>query len=157
MRGRGAMTGSSIIAGRGASEAAFRVMQDAYLAASANGTLPANARQIYYAARPKILQIAERDSLDSQYFCQTLLVDYMQERDVEWDVVWDDRGHFTEPHTGRTIGLGTLNVRNYLNGNGAPDFEARCIGDGGIQVGERDAAGAIDQKTVEGDSNAATD
>jgi hypothetical protein len=54
---------------------------------------------------------------DSQYFCQTLLVDYMQERDVEWDVVWDDRGHFTEPHTGRTIGLGTLNVRNYLRGN----------------------------------------
>ena len=89
----------------------------------ANGTLPANARQIYYAARPKILQIAERDSLDSQYFCQTLLVDYMQEYDVEWDVVWDDRGHFTEPHTGRSIGLGTLNVRNYLRGNEAPDFQ----------------------------------
>ena len=104
-------------------EAAFRVMRDAYLAASANGTLPANARQIYYAARPKILQIAERDSLDSQYFCQTLLVDYMQEYDVEWDVVWDDRGHFTEPHTGRAIGLGTLNVRNYLRGNEAPDFQ----------------------------------
>ncbi len=104
-------------------DAAFRVMRDAYLAASANGTLPANARQIYYAARPKILQIAERDSLDSQYFCQTLLVDYMQEYDVEWDVVWDDRGHFTEPHTGRSIGLGTLNVRNYLRGNEAPDFQ----------------------------------
>ena len=104
-------------------DAAFRVMRDAYLAASANGTLPANARQIYYAARPKILEIAERDSLDSQYFCQTLLVDYMHQYDVEWDVVWDDRGHFTEPHTDRTIGLGTINVRNYMRGNEAPDFQ----------------------------------
>jgi hypothetical protein len=74
-------------------------MQDAYMAASANGTLPANARQIYYAARPKILELAEKESLDSQYFCQTLLIEYMREFDVEWDVVWDDRGHFKEPHT----------------------------------------------------------
>jgi hypothetical protein len=80
-------------------QAAFQVMQDAYMAASANGTLPANARQIYYAARPKILELAEKESLDSQYFCQTLLIEYMREFDVEWDVVWDDRGHFKEPHT----------------------------------------------------------
>jgi DNA topoisomerase 6 subunit A-like protein len=32
----------------------------------------------------------------------------------DWDVVYDDRGHFLEPHTGRMIGLGTLNVRDYL-------------------------------------------
>jgi hypothetical protein len=46
-------------------DAAFYVMQWAYLEASANGTLPANARQIYYAARPKILEIADRNSLGS--------------------------------------------------------------------------------------------
>ena len=31
---------------------------------------------------------------------------------ADWDVVYDDRGHFTEPHTKRVIGLGTLNVRD---------------------------------------------
>jgi hypothetical protein len=125
-------------------DAAFRVMRDAYLAASANGTLPANARQIYYAARPKILEIAERDSLDSQYFCQTLLVNYMQERDVDWDVVWDDRGHLVEPHTGRAIGLGTLNVRKYLRGNDAPEFlEAGFAGPTIITHGPDGCFGAL--------------
>ena len=33
----------------------------------------------------------------------------------DWDVVYDDRGHFMEPHTKRVIGLGTLNVRDYLS------------------------------------------
>jgi hypothetical protein len=30
-------------------------------------------------------------------------------------VVYDDRGHFIEPHTGLLIGLGGLNVRDYLS------------------------------------------
>jgi hypothetical protein len=34
---------------------------------------------------------------------------------ADWDIAYDDRGHFTEPHTGRTIGLGTWSVRDYLN------------------------------------------
>jgi len=32
----------------------------------------------------------------------------------DWDIVWDARGHFTEPHTGHGIALGTLEVREYL-------------------------------------------
>jgi hypothetical protein len=28
--------------------------------------------------------------------------------------VFDDRGHFIEPHTNLSFGLGTINVRNYL-------------------------------------------
>jgi hypothetical protein len=32
------------------------------------------------------------------------------------DVVWDDRGHFEEPHNGHRVGLGTLSVREYLDG-----------------------------------------
>ena len=35
---------------------------------------------------------------------------------VDWDIVYDDRGHFTEPHTEKSIGLGTIAVRNYLAG-----------------------------------------
>jgi hypothetical protein len=93
-------------------EVAYESMEEAYLAASANGELPASARQVMYQARPLIQGITSRP-LDDQYFTQTLLPDYMQEAGVDWDVVFDDRGHFTEPHTEETIGLGTLSVRDY--------------------------------------------
>jgi hypothetical protein len=56
--------------------------------------------------------------LESNYFAQTLLPDYMEENDVDWDVVYDARGHFTEPHDQgeKSFGIGTLEVRNYLAG-----------------------------------------
>jgi hypothetical protein len=98
-------------------EAAERVMRDAYMTASANGTLPANPRQIYYAARPEILWLTEKTSIASKYFTQTLLIEYMRRRPdatANWNIAWDDRGHFSEPHTGREIGLGTLAVRDYI-------------------------------------------
>jgi hypothetical protein len=98
-------------------EAADQVMQKAYLTASANGTLPANPRQIYYAARPEMLRLTEKTSIASKYFTQTLLIEYMRRRPeatANWNIAWDDRGHFSEPHTGREIGLGTLAVRDYI-------------------------------------------
>ena len=95
-------------------EAAYAVMPSAYMAASANDTLPANPRQIYYAARGPILAMTGQSALNSQYFSQTLLVDYVEEQGVDWDIVWDDRGHFREPHTDHEIGLGTLAVRDYI-------------------------------------------
>jgi hypothetical protein len=94
-------------------DAAWHVMERAYLQASANDTLPATARQVMYAARPQIQNDTGRQ-LDDQYFTQTLLPDYIEEHGVDWDVVFDDRGHFSEPHTDHTIGLGTLSVRHYL-------------------------------------------
>ena len=81
-----------------------------YLKASANGTLPAHARQIMYQARPAI-QANTGQQLGDQYFCQTLLPDYIDEYGPTWDVVFDDRGHFVEPHTDRSIGLGTLSIQ----------------------------------------------
>jgi hypothetical protein len=95
-------------------EAAAQVMETAYLQASGNGTLPANARQIMYAARPHIQQVTGR-RLDDQYFTQTVLPDYLEENGVDWDVVYDARGHFTEPR-GSSFGIGTLEVRSYLAG-----------------------------------------
>jgi hypothetical protein len=96
-------------------DAAFQVMEEAYQRASNNGTLPANPRQIYYAARRQILLATGRDALQSGYFLQTLLRDYMEAYDCSsWDVVWDARGHFSEPHTKRVIPIGTLEVRQYL-------------------------------------------
>ena len=94
--------------------AASEVMEEAYLKASANGTLPASARQVMYQARPFIQQKMGGQPLDDQYFCQTLLPNYMEEYGVDWDIVYDDRGHFFEPHTERSFGLGTIGVRNYL-------------------------------------------
>jgi len=76
-------------------EAAAQIMERAYLKASGNGTLPANARQIMYAARPHIQKETGKELRDD-YFTQTLLPDYLNETGVAWDVVYDARGHFTE-------------------------------------------------------------
>ena len=100
-------------------DVAYGVMEKAYLAASADDTLPAHARQIMYQARP-LIQARTEKPLNDQYFCQQLLPNYIEEKRVAWNVVYDDRGHFAEPHTERVIGLGTLNVRQYLRGMHRP-------------------------------------
>jgi len=89
-------------------------MEEAYLKASGNGTLPANARQIMYATRGKILELTGLKKFKDSYFTQVLLPDYMTEYDDEtedWDVVYDSRGALTEPHTGLRVALGTIAVR----------------------------------------------
>ncbi len=102
-------------------EAAAQIMEQAYLQASGGGTLPAKPRQIMYVARRHIQQVTGGE-LDGNYFTQTLLPQFMEENDVDWDVVYDARGHFTEPHTGKSFGIGTLEVRQYLNGFHDPDI-----------------------------------
>ena len=100
-------------------DAAFDTMERAYLKASANGTLPAHARQIMYAARPYIQQRADRGlgQRFDQYFTQQLLPEYIETFGQQsWNVVYDARGNFTEPHTRLKVPLGTLQVRNYLAG-----------------------------------------
>jgi hypothetical protein len=103
-------------------EAAWEVLEAAYMAASGGGTLPALARQIYYQARPKIMALTDDKELQFGYFSQTLLPDYIEEKGVVWDVVYDARGHFEEPHTNRRLGCGTIEVRNYLNAAKDPDI-----------------------------------
>jgi hypothetical protein len=101
-------------------EAAWQVMEAAYLKASNQGTLPANARQIMYAARPEIIRLTGKAQpwKHSSYFTQHLLPDFMEahpDLTAEWDVVYDARGHFREPHTTYEFGLGTVEVRRYLS------------------------------------------
>jgi hypothetical protein len=96
-------------------EAAHEIMESAYLKARGRPGLPAQARQVMYAARPHILERTGRQSIDDAYFTQTILPNYIAETGVKWDIAYDDRGHFKEPHTDRVIGLGTLAVRGYLN------------------------------------------
>jgi Protein of unknown function C-terminus (DUF2399) len=100
-------------------EAAWQVMEAAYRKASSDGALAANARQIMYAARPDIIRLTGNPTpwKSSSYFTQTLLPDFMQEHPeltANWDVVFDARGHFREPHTGHALGLGTVEVRQYI-------------------------------------------
>jgi DNA topoisomerase VI subunit B len=95
-------------------EAAFAVMEEAYSKASANHTLPANARQIFYVARPLVQALVPGETLRSQYFTQDVLPRYMREREPDWEPAYDARGHFSEPHTDISHGLGTLDVDGYI-------------------------------------------
>ena len=104
-------------------DAADLVMEAAYMAASTNDTLPAQARQIYYQARPKIMAMTDDKELAFNYFSQTLLPNYIELHGVDWDVVYDARGHFEEPHTNRRMGCGTIEVRDYLAAAKDPDIE----------------------------------
>ncbi|MGZ5812829.1 MAG: hypothetical protein ACXWJR_04120, partial [Xanthobacteraceae bacterium] len=81
-------------------DVAFGIMEKGYLKVSDDGhggRLPANARQIMYACRDEIQERSER-MLSDNYFTQTLLPDFMTtnpELTADWDVTFDDRGHFT--------------------------------------------------------------
>jgi hypothetical protein len=104
----------------GIKEAAEEIMEKAYLATSdplnpGGPRLSANARQIAYAGRNHI-QAATGKPLRMNYFTQILLPDYLTEHNPDWAdrVVWDARGHFSEPHGGRRFGIGHVEVRQYL-------------------------------------------
>ena len=100
-------------------DAAFAVMEAAYQHASGNGKYYANARQIMYAARPLMLANEPSLSLDGKfsiYFTQVLLKDYLEENCPTWKVVWDARGHLVEPYTKKTVGLGGIEVMQYIKG-----------------------------------------
>ena len=115
-------------------EAAWEILEQAYMAASANGSLPALARQIFYQARPKIMAMTDDKELAYGYFSQTLLPDYIEEYGVNWNVVYDARGHFEEPHTNRRIGCGTIEVGNYLHKTKEPEIVPAEFSDANISV-----------------------
>jgi hypothetical protein len=115
-------------------DAAWKVMEAAYLAASGNGTLPAMARQIYYQARPKIMAMTDDKQLGYGYFSQTLLPDYIEEKNVDWDVVYDARGHLEEPHTNLRLGVGTVEIRGYLQAMSGPGIIDAGFEEAGVRT-----------------------
>ena len=115
-------------------EAAWQIMEEAYLKASANDTLPALARQIYYQARPKIMALTDDKELQYGYFSQTLLPDYIEEKGVNWNVVYDARGHLEEPHTNRRIGVGTIEIDNYLHAAKEPEIVPAEFSDASVNI-----------------------
>jgi hypothetical protein len=97
--------------------ATCEVIQEAYMRASANNTLPANARQIMYQARPLIQKLTTKMWKNDELFTQNYLPRFLRENPSltsTWDVVYDARGHFEEPHTSHRVDLGTLGVRRYV-------------------------------------------
>lgn len=129
-------------------DAAYEIMEEAYLKASAGGTLPANARQIMYAARPFILAQTGEAKLGDAYFTQTLLPAFMEEfadTVADWDVVYDARGHLIEPHTRHSLPLGTLHVRNYLQRTPCHEAGALISAAAGFHptIGPGDRYGAV--------------
>jgi hypothetical protein len=115
-------------------EAAWQHMEAAYMRASGGGSLPASARQIYYQIRPKVMEMTDDKELQYGYFSQTLLPNYIEEHGVAWNVVYDARGHFTEPHTNRAIDCGTIEVNNYLYRVKKPQVEEADFDDASVKV-----------------------
>jgi hypothetical protein len=64
-------------------------------------------------------------ALNDEYFTQGLLPDYIEEHGVDWNVVFDARGHFHEPHTEQGVPLGTIEVRRFLSAVENFKIEAR--------------------------------
>src|SRR5258708_18095292 len=125
-------------------DAAWQVLEEAYMAVSNGGRLPALARQIYYQARPKIMAMTDNKQLAYGYFSQTLLPDYIEEKGVSWNVVYDARGHFEEPHTNISIGCGTIGVRDYIRAIRSPEIVGPELKAGHIKtIGPRGNIAAV--------------
>jgi hypothetical protein len=128
-----------------AKEATWEVMKKAYMFASDNGRLPATARQVMYAARDDIQERTGK-KLSDTYFTKTLLPQYIAERENEcenWDIVWESRGTFNEPHTDLSVPVGTLEVRKYLADRGSYHLPAEHIGGRWRTQGPQDRFGAV--------------
>jgi hypothetical protein len=102
-------------------DSVYRHLPAAYAAAA--GDLGAVCRQIFYKLRPLVLADTGKDTLDGPYVMYTLIPDFIAENPelcADWTVFYDDRGHLNEPHTGKIIGIGTRNVRDYCSDWGRP-------------------------------------
>jgi hypothetical protein len=114
-------------------EAAFRAMAEAYEVASSGGRYPIISQQVFYKARPKILELTGKEELTDKErarFCYTLLPLFMQEHPEltrGWRILYKPRGELVEPHTTHKIGLGTAEVAQY-----------RAIWTNGLDIGETD-------------------
>ncbi len=75
-----------------------------------------SARDLYYATRPLAnAHYAWEDGkqLDSHYFSQTLLTEYQEMRGPIQGLWRDPRGQLHEPHTEKSLALGTREVASY--------------------------------------------
>src|ERR1700733_3709154 len=97
-----------------ATDVAHEILPGAYAHAAGPTGLHVSQRQLFYAARNQFLEETGRE-LDFKYFTAKILRKYLQRSDTQhWKITRDPRGNLREPHTDRTIPLGTLLVDDYL-------------------------------------------
>jgi hypothetical protein len=96
--------------------ACHQVIEEAYAEVSDNGTLPANARQMMYAVRRRVLAMGLEWYKQSKSFTGNVLPDYVRDHAPDWNIVYDARGHLVEPYDGEQVSLGTLDARDYIDG-----------------------------------------
>lgn len=90
------------------------IFDEAYEKASNGGRHPANQRQVFYQARPLFLKQCPDQELNWGNFTKEL-AQYIYDHDLShWRIIKDARGKLIEPHTNRTVPLGTLEVDQYL-------------------------------------------
>lgn len=88
------------------------VLEDAINKASGNGEYRYSLRQLYYAVRPYILELTEKEP-DYNYFAQVITdIEANKGKDLP-GLYRDARGLIYHPHSGDEIPLGTLNIEKY--------------------------------------------
>jgi hypothetical protein len=93
-------------------EIVFEVLPQAIRNAGANFS----ARDLYYATRALAYNHSEWEidkTLDYTYFSQQLLTEYQEERGLIAGLWRDPRGNLHEPHTGKSVALGTREIAAY--------------------------------------------
>ena len=91
------------------------VLDAAWEKASGGNKLPASQRQLYYAARALWKQ--KHPGLEipfNTFISDAYLQEFIDFHDRDWNLTKDSRGKLVEPHTGRSVPLGTLDVNEYL-------------------------------------------
>src|SRR5215216_2047336 len=84
--------------------------------AIANAGTNFSRRDLYYAARPLCYDHSEWETgktLEYSYFSQQLLTEYQEDNGLIAGMWTDPRGHLHEPHTGKSVALGTREVASY--------------------------------------------
>lgn len=103
-------------------DAVFEVLPQAWVEATGNGQYPVNRRGLWYAVRRILAPLQSRIQVNFtadaggrvyNYFSQVLLTEYQQRHGPLAGLYSDPRGNLIEPHTGRTIALGTQAVETY--------------------------------------------
>lgn len=92
--------------------AVFSVLPEAMAQASGDGVYAVPTRTLYYKVRPLAQDYTNR-KLEYDYFSQNLLVAYQEDYGPLAGLVREARGNLHEPHTGKTVPLGTLEVAGY--------------------------------------------
>lgn len=93
-----------------------QLLPEAYTMVSGGGQYWANVRQLMYAMRPRILEATGKASVDDGYITGKLIPEFLlrnPETTASWKIAYDARGSFTEPHSGRSVELGTVAVGGY--------------------------------------------